>query len=396
MAMYHFRIKSDKRTNGSVVNAVSHAKYINREDEYINIDSKQELANQKFSGNTISGSNTAPDANGMELLYKSPLGSIVGEHGAICISDNPSVATVDIGLMYAYKQNDGPLHITGTNEFKAQVILCAADMNLDIKFDDPEMQDIFENLKQEYNTPMKGENNAARKTKSKSEIPDFRESFAELLDDNDEIFRGGTGIDSDEYEESADELFAPIKNMQDSDVDYQGDESKILQSSEAEENDIDNLKEGLIVLEEKRNISITRINRAEKISMDIIMASNGMTKGADHVAYINREEAFASRGGCVYTANHLPSWAKDAKDFFAEADKNERINGSRYKEIEFALPNELDLEQQKEIKLYPLSRTFFILGTWDCVFVSLVNPYFFQWIISSRYILIIFAGRKLL
>lgn len=47
MAIYHFRIKSDKRANGASTNAVSHVKYINREDEYANVDSRQELADRK-------------------------------------------------------------------------------------------------------------------------------------------------------------------------------------------------------------------------------------------------------------------------------------------------------------------------------------------------------------
>ena len=31
MAMYHFRIKSDKKPNGTKVSAVKHVEYINRE-----------------------------------------------------------------------------------------------------------------------------------------------------------------------------------------------------------------------------------------------------------------------------------------------------------------------------------------------------------------------------
>lgn len=371
MAMYHFRIKSDKRANGSTTNAVSHAKYINREDEYADIDSKQELANQKFSRNIISGNKIDHDVNNMELLYKSPLGSIVGNHDAICISDEPSPATVDIGIMYAFKNNNSPLHVTGTPKFKCQVILCAADLNLKIKFDDPKLQDEFENLKEEYNKPLKGENKTKRK--SKSGFPDFCKSIPGLLCENvfdgilgdepdfdtdgfDELLRGDLNSatagknKTDNLYEWDSELFAPeisssdletIHNTQDSDTDEQENEREVFQQN-AKETESYNQKE-------KRNISITRINRAEKITMDIMLASTGMTKGADHAAYINREERFASRGGCIYTNHHLPSWAKDAKDFFEEADKNERINGSRYKEIEFALPNELNLEQQKEI-----------------------------------------------
>ena len=77
---------------------------------------------------------------------------------------------------------------------------------------------------------------------------------------------------------------------------------------------------------------------------------NDAVYASSHVQYINRESIFKKRGGCLYTANHLPSWAEgNARRFFQEADKNERVNGERYKEIVFSLPNELGLEENKKI-----------------------------------------------
>ncbi len=74
------------------------------------------------------------------------------------------------------------------------------------------------------------------------------------------------------------------------------------------------------------------------------------TSAASHLQYINRESVFQKRGGCVYAKNHLPKWADgSAKTFFTAADKYERFNGERYKEIEFSLPNELNLDEQKKI-----------------------------------------------
>lgn len=474
--MYHFRIKSDKRTNGSITNAVSHIKYINREDEYADVDSKHELANQHFSENIISGQNSSimPELDGMEMLYKSPFGSIIGRHDTICISDNPSPTTIDIAVTYAYKQSNGILNIKGTPEFKAQVILCAADLNLDLKFYDQEMQESFEKLKEEYNINENlGGNNYERSgvqaidyTKGFNELEeifgeteynnDIFEDESSLPDESElnELFAGDDNIPDeselnelfaednnipDESElneiltgdnnipnESFDELFAgedfggddfpddsgegfeefgsddsfsayseiETDNLHEPYPEFHAEEASaasipvmhIMQGSnmdswesgsemllpDSEEAELRNNEEGLVYAEtmrrenaggrddskqgtvssernEKRNISIARINRAEKTVMQMIFAANGMIKGADHVAYINREEQFASRGGCVYTDSHLPSWARDAKDFFEEADKNERINGTRYKEIELALPNELTLEQQKEI-----------------------------------------------
>ena len=69
-----------------------------------------------------------------------------------------------------------------------------------------------------------------------------------------------------------------------------------------------------------------------------------------HVEYINREKAFSERGDCVYKQHHLPKWAKDSPSvFFRAADRYSPKNAARYKELEFALQNELTLEQNLEI-----------------------------------------------
>lgn len=70
---------------------------------------------------------------------------------------------------------------------------------------------------------------------------------------------------------------------------------------------------------------------------------------ADHVDYINRDASFAAKEGCVYKAHHLPKWAEDSpKKFFAAAVEHEESEHT-YKELEFALQNELTLEQNLEI-----------------------------------------------
>ena len=69
-----------------------------------------------------------------------------------------------------------------------------------------------------------------------------------------------------------------------------------------------------------------------------------------HLQYINREAAYEQRGGCSMTGHHLPKWAEDSPlRFFHAADRFERANGERYKEIVFSLPNELPVEKSKEI-----------------------------------------------
>ena len=75
------------------------------------------------------------------------------------------------------------------------------------------------------------------------------------------------------------------------------------------------------------------------------------TFASSHVEYINREKAFESRGGCIFHSHQLPKWAKnDPKIFFKAADKYEGKDNRRYREIEFALPNELKtVEQYRQI-----------------------------------------------
>ena len=84
--------------------------------------------------------------------------------------------------------------------------------------------------------------------------------------------------------------------------------------------------------------------------MDVLQKGTDSTFASSHLQYINREAAHEMRGGCVATGHAMPRWAEDSPlKFFHAADRYERANGERYKEIIFALPNELSLEQQKEI-----------------------------------------------
>ena len=70
-----------------------------------------------------------------------------------------------------------------------------------------------------------------------------------------------------------------------------------------------------------------------------------------HAEYINRENAYKHRGGCIFQFHRLPKWAKNnPKNFFQAADKYEGVGHRRYVEIEFALPNELKtVEQYRQI-----------------------------------------------
>ena len=73
-------------------------------------------------------------------------------------------------------------------------------------------------------------------------------------------------------------------------------------------------------------------------------------EGEAHAEYINREGAQSDRNDCVFKGNQLPKWAKgSAQKFFSAATRYEDKGNVRYREIELSLPNELTLEQNREI-----------------------------------------------
>lgn len=73
-------------------------------------------------------------------------------------------------------------------------------------------------------------------------------------------------------------------------------------------------------------------------------------------AYITRTEAYSKKADeCAYTASgNMPKWPKtnpqnDPAHYWKAADIYERDNGRLYRELEIALPRELNLDQQKAL-----------------------------------------------
>ena len=119
MAMFHFRLKSDKKPNGTKISAVQHVEYINREGAFSDDGHRQEV--NKFVGNFIT-TDKIPNAliGDNVLLYKTNgLGSIQNTEKGIEVSDNASETTIAIALLLAYKtMHHQPLIINGSEEFK--------------------------------------------------------------------------------------------------------------------------------------------------------------------------------------------------------------------------------------------------------------------------------------
>jgi len=77
-------------------------------------------------------------------------------------------------------------------------------------------------------------------------------------------------------------------------------------------------------------------------------------KAAAHAAYISREGKYTGRERYedleATAAGNMPRWAEHAPAYFWNAaDEHERTNGSAYREIEVALPRELNPDQRREL-----------------------------------------------
>ena len=82
----------------------------------------------------------------------------------------------------------------------------------------------------------------------------------------------------------------------------------------------------------------------------------GKGKASGHAAYIAREGRYAERAGYedLEATGHgnLPSWAEsEPARFWSAADRHERANGATYREIEIALPRELNPAQRQALVL---------------------------------------------
>ena len=149
LAMYHFRIKSDKKPNGMKISAVKHVEYINREGTFAHDERWKQI--NKFVGNFITTTQMPNALDGINaLLYKTDdFGSIRNSERGIEVTENFSHTTIAIALMLADKTlNHQPLIINGSPDFRKTVLQVALQDNLTISFQDKLMQETFKLRKQ--------------------------------------------------------------------------------------------------------------------------------------------------------------------------------------------------------------------------------------------------------
>ena len=337
MAMFHFRLKSDKKPNVTKISAVKHVEYINREGSFSHDEHWKE--SNKFVGDFITTAKTPNALNGLEtLLYKTDdFGSIKNSERGIEVTKNASSTTLSIALMLAAEtMNNQPLIINGSPDFHKAVLQTALLANLPITFADRLLQNEFQRLKERKADDDKNfiTNGGIIVTERPNPKPSIAPTLAKSIED---ATKNGFRLPT------LSELSLVHSESKGTDMLLPDDESGELESLAK---DCYNLVRWDFSSEQARLAKWT----ANKI-LENIEETMEQPSALSHVEYINREKAFAKRGGCIFHAHQLPKWAHDdPKKFFHAADKYEGKGNRRYMEIEFALPNELKtVEQYRQV-----------------------------------------------
>lgn len=361
MASYHLNIKSDKRKNGTQVKASDHIHYIDRTGKFKNIDERQieKLSYQ----NTITG--TAPILKlppDEKILYESPFGNIKISQRGIFVSENASIETVAMAVKIASYVYDYQLSFSGNKKFKAKAVIAINGLDLPCVVE-PSIAKILNRVQEEKRNEERTLEQIERAGYGRIVRKRFSEFRCELRSRGRISTRDRKADGSRTSDLQPNPAAASLKTIA-----QKGFHVPALQSShlDPKRGRPDVLLHGaqshkLFRRRRYRHLSVRwkdfsrdeSRRRVEKTTNQILLALQNDSENIfaeSHVQYINRDKAFQKRGGCLYKNHHLPAWAKnDPVVFFAAADRYERANGERYKEIEFSLPNELTLEQQKEI-----------------------------------------------
>jgi len=337
MAMFHFRLKSDKKPDGTKISAVQHVKYINREEN--SSSQKQWEEKNKFVGNVITTTEVKDLLDGLQtLLYKTDdFGSIRNSANGIEVTENASETTISIALLLSYAaMNNQPLILHGSLRFQKAVLQAAIQNDLPISFADKLTQ--IEFLRQKEALALERKNFVANGgtiiTKRPIPKPCHSPAHAKTIEDATQIGLRLPTLSQRSLVHS---------ESTGTDLLLSADESRMLESLAKESYNL-----------VRWNFSAEQKQLAQRTANQIlqnIQESKVQSSAKTHVEYINREKAFEKRGGCIFHTHRLPKWAKDdPKKFFQAADKYEGKGNRRYMEIEFALPNELKtVDQYRQI-----------------------------------------------
>ena len=346
MASYHFTIKVDQKPDKTTISAATHADYINRDGSFQNIDFKREIESQIISGCILRPAHLSaktynpsplslPRNKDTKFLYKSIYGSILETDNGIEYTDGASTETKQIALALAKHRYGEKLALSGPLSEITSILRAGQEMDYPVEFASNAINSNYQRLLEEnhYGTDYK----RGRTGKSHQGEPASRTAQALHL----------PHIESTPPKRPSAKR-TPLRTLLQRNMDENNRNSgMLLQINHA----IGMEQSGTLCPDTmRRDFRWGTRRKVDDIAARILAQADGITPASHHVDYINRRNAFAPKGGCIYTHHHLPHWANDnPKTFFQAADKYERANGTRYREIEFALPNELNMAGQKEI-----------------------------------------------
>ena len=367
MASYHFELKSDKKPSGVSIKAGSHISYINREGKFQNIDANTELRADVHSyRSTISGTHPIlPLPHQPVLLYSSPFGKIKLDEQGIHVTKNASLETVGIALAAAQRIFGEELSLAGTEAFQESALATVRDLNLDLHFTDSELEKRNAANKKEREKLEQRRGDGTREAGGRIGRNGFGD-FSGRTNGKSGEDNGHSGnfrlspsssiSKSDTHQPTLDEIAKKglrLHVLPGGNVGTKGRRTPVFLSDDVKRQLY--LRGGgwktCLALRWTHSRARRRdVERTADSILEILQKGTDSTFASSHLQYINREAAHEMRGGCVATGHQMPRWAEDSPlKFFHAADRYERANGERYKEIIFALPNELNLAQQKEI-----------------------------------------------
>ena len=368
MASYHFELKSDKKPNGVQIKAGSHISYVNREGKFQNIDTNMELRTDVHSyRSTISGTHPIlPLPKQPVLLYSSPFGKIKLDEQGIHVTKNASLETVGIALAAAQRIFGEELSLAGTEAFQESALATVRDLNLDLHFMDSELEKRNDANKKEREKLERRRGDGTREAGGRigrNGFGDFSgrtKGRAGEVDGHSGNFLAhspsGSISKSDTHQPTIDEIAQKglrLHVLPGGNVGTKGRRTPVFLSDDVKRQLYlrGGGRETCLALRWTHSRARRRdVERTADAILEILQKGTDSTFASSHLQYINREAAHEMRGGCVATGHQMPRWAEDSPlKFFHAADRYERANGERYKEIIFALPNELNLAQQKEI-----------------------------------------------
>ena len=347
MPNYRFEIKSDKRHSGGHTSATTHCEYIQREGRFADLG-QEELESLSYN-NLITGKYPIENLPESELLlYSSPYGKILVDKSGVRFMRQSTLSeeTIAMGIEIARKIYGDELELKGRSTFVNKTMATAVKLEVPVSWRDEYQNKVMDIMKEDYE-------NGER---------DFRAAGGKYIrrriaDPRKRAGRGRGKMPISEPHAKLDTLEALAKRgfslpkLPKCHMVRPEGRSQLLLSRDENNQLLNKCRESTAHL---RWYSLRARRRAIDKTVNDIMVNfqkrNDAVYASSHVQYINRESIFKKRGGCLYTANHLPRWAEgNAKKFFQAADRHERGNGERYKEIVFSLPNELGLEENKKI-----------------------------------------------